>query len=342
MPNRLHKSHPLRIFFVSGLLTLLSLGLVGGFIGPEALFIASVLILVEITFSFENAIINAKILSGVSEFWRKIFITVGILIAVVGMRLIFPILVVSLTAGLGFGSVIDLALNNPKEYAHELHDAHVPIAAFGGMFLLMLCLQFFFDPGRKVRWINIIERPMQSMSRWWMYTAVCLAVLGALSWLPFNPESRSTLFAGLVGIGAYILIHGFTELFSRRQKTVQSGALKTGMAGFMSFLYLEVLDASFSFDGVIGAFAVTQDVLLITLGLGIGALWVRSLTIFMVEHKVLHAYRFLEHGAHYTIGVLSAVLLAGIFFDVPEIIAGGAGLMIITASILSSLRRNHL
>lgn len=341
MPKRPPKNHPLRIFFFSGLLTILSLGLVGGFIGPEALFIASVLILVEITFSFENAIINAKILSGVSEFWRKIFITVGILIAVVGMRLIFPILVVSLTAGLGFGSVLDLALNHPEKYAHELHDAHVPIAAFGGMFLLMLCLQFFFDPGRKVHWINIIERPMQSMSRWWMYTAVCLAALGVLSWLPFNPEPRSTLIAGLVGIGSYILIHGFTELFSRRQNTVRSGALKTGMAGFMSFLYLEVLDASFSFDGVIGAFAVTQDVLLITLGLGIGALWVRSLTIFMVEHKVLHAYRYLEHGAHYTIGVLSAVLLAGIFIDVPEIIAGGAGLMIITASILSSLRRKH-
>lgn len=341
MSKRFHKSHPLRIFFVSGLLTILSLGLVGGFIGPQALFVASVLILVEITFSFENAIINAKVLSGVSEFWRKIFITVGILIAVVGMRLVFPILVVALTAGLGFGNVLDLALNHPKEYAHELHDAHVPIAAFGGMFLLMLCLQFFFDPGRKVRWINIIERPMQSMSRWWMYTAVCLAVLGVLTWLPFNPEPRSTLIAGLVGIASYILIHGLTELFSRRQNSVQTGTLKTGMAGFTSFLYLEVLDASFSFDGVIGAFAVTQDVLLITLGLGIGALWVRSLTIFMVEHKVLHAYRFLEHGAHYTIGVLSAVLLAGIFIDVPEIIAGGAGLMIITASILSSLRRKN-
>lgn len=341
MSTQTKHMHPVRIFFISGLITILSLAFVGGFMGIDALFIAAVLILVEITFSFENAIINAKVLSGVSEFWRKIFITFGILIAVVGMRLVFPIVIVAITAGLPMPDVVNLALNQPDTYAAELNEAHISIASFGGMFLLMLCLHFFFDPSRKIRWINIIEKPMQSMSKWWLYSAVCMAVLVFLSFHPANHEPRETFAAGLIGIITYITIHGLTELFARSQKNSVATGLKTGMAGFMAFLYLEVLDASFSFDGVIGAFAVTKDVVLIAIGLGIGALWVRSLTIYMVEHRVLHAYRYLEHGAHYTIGVLSVVLLCGIFLDIPEIIAGIAGLLIISASIGSSIRARN-
>ncbi len=338
MSQTINKKHPFRIFFISGLITILSLGFIAGFLGTEALFIASVLILVEITFSFENAIINAKVLSGVSEFWRKIFLTIGILIAVFGMRLVFPIVIVAVTAGLPMGEVINLTINDPERYANELNHAHVPIAAFGGMFLLMLCLHFFFDKQRQTRWISVIEKPMQDMSKWWLYTAVSLIVLAVLTVLPANPEPRETLSAGLTGIVLYVVIHGLAELFARKQKVDKTGALKTGMAGFMAFLYLEVLDASFSFDGVIGAFAVTKDVLLIAIGLGIGALWVRSLTIYMVDHKVLHAYRYLEHGAHYTIGVLAVVLLTGIFFNIPELIAGVTGLIIVGASIASSVR----
>ena len=336
------KTHPFRIFFISGVITIVSLLGVAGYMGPEALLIAAVLILVEITFSFENAIINAKVLSTVSLFWRKIFLTIGILIAVFGMRLVFPIVIVAITAGLSMPAVVDLALNQPDAYAKELNSAHISIAAFGGMFLLMLCLQFFLDPNRTVHWISVVEKPMQSMGRWWLYTAISLLVIVLLAALPANHEPAQTLTAGLIGIGTYLLVHGLANLFARRQGiTSSSPVLKTGMAGFMAFLYLEVLDASFSFDGVIGAFAVTKDVILIAIGLGIGALWVRSLTIYMVEHHVLHAYRYLEHGAHYTIGVLSVVLLCGIFFDIPEIIAGVCGLAIIGASIVSSRRATN-
>lgn len=336
------KTHPFRIFFFSVLITVLSLAAVAGYIGPQALFIAAVLILVEITFSFENAIINAKVLSGVSEFWRKIFITIGILIAVVGMRLVFPIVIVAITANLSMGAVVDLALNNPSQYAEELNSAHISIASFGGMFLMMLCLHFFFDAKRKIRWISIIEKPLQDMSRWWVYTAASLLILAAISLSPANHAQQETFVAGLIGIATYIIVHGLAELFARSQeKHAGSKVLKTGMAGFMAFLYLEVLDASFSFDSVIGAFAVTKDVVLIAIGLGIGALWVRSLTIFMVEHNVLHAYRYLEHGAHYTIGVLACVLLAGIFFDIPEVIAGVIGIIIITLSVASSIKASR-
>lgn len=344
MRQVLHPNHPFRIFAISGGLTLLALGLVLYYLGVQAAFVMLVLIAVEVTFSFDNAIINARVLVTMSRFWQQMFITVGMLIAVFGMRLVFPILVVMATAGLPWGEVLNLALNKPDEYARELHDAHISIASFGGIFLLMLCLHFFFDASRKVRWISVVEKPLQRIGRWWTYSVVCLLVLCIISTLPFNEHSVETFVAGLAGIVTYIVIHGLAELFARKQNHDQTGKMvqRAGMAGFMSFLYLEVLDASFSFDGVIGAFAVTKDVVLIAIGLGVGALWVRSLTIFMVRKQVLAAYRYLEHGAHYTIGMLAGVLLAGIFFDISEFVAGLLGILIIAASIVSSIMQSRI
>lgn len=339
MPSVLHAEHPFRIFAISVSLTLLALLLVYYYMGIEAAFVTLVLIAVEITFSFDNAIINARVLMTMSRFWQQMFLTVGMLIAVFGMRLVFPIVVVMITAGLPWGDVVTLALNNPDKYAEEIYNAHVSIAAFGGMFLLMLCLHFFFDASRKVRWIDIIEKPLQRIGRWWTYGAVCFVVLLGLATVPFNQHPVETFIAGFSGIVTYLFVHGLAELFARKQNHNDTGKMvqRAGMAGFTSFLYLEVLDASFSFDSVIGAFAVTKDVILIAIGLGIGALWVRSLTIFMVRKHILHAYRYLEHGAHYTIGLLSGILLAGIFFSVSEFIAGILGVMIIAASIASSI-----
>lgn len=344
MRKVLHANHPFRIFLISGSLTLLSVGLVYYYMGVQAAFVMLILIAVEITFSFDNAIINARVLATMSKFWQQMFITVGMLIAVFGMRLVFPVLVVMATAGLPWGEVIDLALNRPDEYAKELHDAHISIASFGGIFLLMLCLHFFFDASRKIRWIDIVEKPLQRIGRWWTYSVVCFLVLIIISVLPFNKHGLETFIAGAAGIVTYIVIHGLAELFARKQNHNDTGKVvqRAGMAGFMSFLYLEVLDASFSFDGVIGAFAVTKDVVLIAVGLGIGALWVRSLTIFMVRKHVLAAYRYLEHGAHYTIGMLAVVLLAGVFFEISEFVAGLLGIFIISSSIVSSVIQSRL
>ena len=89
---------------------------------------------------------------------------------------------------------------------------------------------------------------------------------------------------------------------------------------------------------MIGAFAVTQNVVLIAIGLGVGAVWVRSMTLYMVRKKILHAFRFLEHGAHYTIALLAIVLLLGLFFAIPEAVAGVFGVLIIGASVIASKR----
>ena len=341
-----HRPSPFRIFFISGFLTLAALVLTYAYLGPAAMFVTFLLIIIELTFSFDNAIINAKVLGTMSPFWQKMFITIGMLIAVFGMRIIFPILIVMFTAGLSWNEVVQLALFNPDHYAEALHDAHVSIASFGGMFLLMLTLHFFFDDTRTIHWLAKIERPLQVVGRKWLHAVVSTFILIIITFLPVNHHPNETLIAGLAGILIYAAIHGVSEVITKQRevsakKKGRSMAQSAGLAGLASFVYLEILDASFSFDGVIGAFAITKDVILIAVGLGIGALWVRSLTLYIVHHKVLDAYRYLEHGAHYVIGILAVTLLFGLFYEIPEAVAGLIGLGVIGTAIASSVAYNR-
>lgn len=336
---------PLRIFAISLFATLAALVVTFISDGIGAMLLVGVLIIIEITFSFDNAIINARILDTMSPFWQRIFMTLGILVAVFGMRLVFPIVVVMMTAGLSWHEVISLALHNPEGYAHELERSHASISAFGGMFLLMLALHFFFDSSRSIHWLKVVEIPLQRVGRWWLGAGVSAVVLAIILLLPLPVDKTTVLTAGVFGILTYLGVHGLSELFSNVDKNTKSATgeriLKTGMAGLMAFLYLEVLDASFSFDGVIGAFAVTQDVVLIALGLGIGALWVRSLTLFMVRRRTLQTYRYLEHGAHYTIAALATVMLTELFVSLPAALPGLLGIGIIAISIIQSIHVAH-
>jgi hypothetical protein len=339
MTQLLHTHHPFRIFAISGTVTIVSLiGVLLG-MGWAAALIACLLIIIEVTFSFENAIINARVLSRMSRFWQQMFLTVGIVIAIFGMRVVFPIVIVAMTAQLPWRNVLDLALNHPEAYATALEAAHHSIAAFGSMFLLMLGLHFFFEK-RSTHWLKPIELPLQKIGRKWLHAPVALAILAAVA-PATGAHALDVWTAGLAGIVTYLAIHGLSELFGHN-KTLTSTAKMTGLAGLSAFLYLEVLDASFSFDGVVGAFAITSDVILIAIGLGVGAFWVRSLTIFMVRRGTLEAYRYLEHGAHYTIIVLASILLIGLFWHVPEVFAGLIGLVMIGASILASVKANRL
>lgn len=329
-----------RSFGGSIIVSILALAFVYIYMGWEAALVTLALMVIEITFSFDNAIVNAKVLNTMSAFWQHIFMTIGILIAVFGMRIVFPILVVMFSANLPWNAVLELALNDPEAYAAAINGAHTSIAAFGSMFLLMLALHFLFDKTRTIHWLSAIERPMQKIGHWWMPSVVSAVALAIVTLLPANHHPKETAIAGVIGILTYLTVSGLSAFFTKQheksEKLAGKKLLKTGMAGFTAFLYLEVLDASFSLDGVIGAFAVTQNVILIAVGLGVGAVWVRSMTLYMVRHKVLHAYPYIEHGAHYTIGILAFVLLLSLFFSIPEAVAGGAGVLIIIASIIAS------
>ncbi|HET7060157.1 MAG TPA: DUF475 domain-containing protein [Candidatus Saccharimonadales bacterium] len=325
----------LRYFAFSSLLTLAAIlvALLG--IDAGAALTVIVLIAIEIAFSFDNAVINAKILDRLSNLWQQLFLTIGMVFAILGMRFVFPILIIMVTAGLSWSQVFNTALHDPHQYARYLEAARVSIAAFGGSFLLLLTLYFFIDGGeRRVLWLRWIERPLQRIGGTvWVPPLAAAVIVVVLSFFA-GGESGTVLRAGLAGTVLYaaikLLIDGLDKLAPKEQKTY------TGWPAFLAFMYLQLLDASFSFDGVLGAFAITDKVLLIALGLGVGAFWVRSLTVFMVRRGTLDVYRYLEHGAHYAIFVLAAALLTSVFYEVPDAITGIVGLGIIGSSFVAS------
>jgi hypothetical protein len=340
--------------------------------GTPALILAAILGVLEVSLSFDNAVVNATVLRTLSPAWQRIFLTVGVLIAVVGMRLVFPILIVSATAKLAPTEVVRLALaagnpDVPGSYGFLLRQAHPAIAAFGGAFLLLLFLDFIFEE-RVVTWLSWLERPLARIGKLDQLSVVVtlLLIIGAA--YAFAPADKiaTVLLAGALGTVTYILVNGLGSIFEsdeeessddvpgihgdtedvaaavdRPSAVAATLAVKIGKAAFASFLYLEVLDASFSFDGVVGAFAITSDPIVIALGLGIGAMFIRSLTVLLVRRGTLDEYVYLEHGALWAIGALALILLATIRYDVPEVVTGLVGVGFIGAAFISSLVRKR-
>ena len=310
-----------------------------------ALTITAILALLEISLSFDNAVVNATVLKEMDEKWRRIFLTVGILIAVFGMRLLFPLLIVAVATGQGMGAVADMALNKPDDYAAHLSDAYVGISAFGGMFLLLVFLNFLFDERKELHWLGYVEEKLAGLGKLDMMTVlVALSVLmGAQVFLP-ESDRLAAMLGGGGGILLYVAVDTLSSFFDEEVEAEAEMVAETVKRnGLMGFIYLEILDASFSFDGVIGAFAITKDVVIIMLGLAIGAMFVRSMTVYLVNKGTLDEYVFLEHGAHYAIGVLAIVMLVGMIYHVPEVITGLIGVAFIVLAVISSIayKRNN-
>lgn len=309
--------------------------------GPwTAVWITLVLSVMEVTLSFDNAVVNASVLKEMDEWWRKLFLTLGILIAVFGMRLVFPVVIVAVATGDALVEVSRLAIENPDAYSQHLHDHHVSIASFGGMFLLLVSLRFLFDHERELHWLGKFEASLAKLGRLHAFElAVALSVLLIMQvTLNIPPEKQLTsLVAGILGIVLFVLVDSVDAFFELVSEARGGGGMAK-RAGLAGFLYLEVLDASFSFDGVIGAFAITRDVVIIMLGLGVGAMFVRSLTVYLVNRGTLDEYVFLEHGAHYAIGALAVIMLLSVSMHVPEAVTGLIGLAFILVSVWSSVR----
>jgi hypothetical protein len=330
--------HPVRIFFITAFLSL-AIGvwvLLGA--GWSALWLFIVLSVLEVTFSFDNAVINSRVLVKMSKLWQALFLTVGILIAVFGVRFVLPIFIVMVPTGLGFGDVISLALHEPEHYAHALETAGPMISSFGGSFLAMIGLAYFMDRKKRVHWLGLLERPLARLGKiHFFHVYIMLIVAGILYFTVPGAEKVAVLLASLTGIALHVIIDVAGRLMDRKQPG-SSAIPQVGMAAFVSFLYLEVLDASFSLDGVIGAFALTSSVLLIMAGLGVGALWVRSLTVYMVRTKALARYKFLEQGAHWAIIVLGSIMFAKLYgMHPPEWFTGSIGLVCVIGAVIASI-----
>lgn len=301
----------------------------------RALFITLVLSVLEVSLSFDNAVVNATVLQKMNAVWRRRFLTWGIAIAVFGMRLVLPLVVVCAVASIGPFDALHLALMRPDEYGKVLESAKPVISAFGGAFLAMVCLKYFFDAEKNVHWINVLEDKLTILGRLEAIEAALVMILVYLvsRHVPEKDAARF-LIAGNLGLVTFILVDGLAVFLEIEEKRMND----LGRAGAGLFLYLEVLDASFSFDGVIGAFAMTHDLVIIAIGLGIGAMFVRSLTILLVDEKTLATFRFLEHGAFYAIGCLSLIMFLKVIHEVPEVVTGLIGAVFIGLSLYSSIR----
>ncbi|KIZ18519.1 DUF475 domain-containing protein [Streptomyces natalensis] len=366
----------LKTFGWSFAITVLGLALAGGLWGWQGLAIVGILSVLEISLSFDNAVINAGILRKMNAFWQKIFLTVGILVAVFGMRLVFPVVIVAITAKLGPIEAVNLAINDKAHYQELVTSAHPAIAAFGGIFLLMIFLDFLFEE-RDHKWLAWIEKPMARMGKLDMLSVIVALVALLVASMTVataaahgaGDKSATVLLSGVAGLITYLVVGGISGYFEDKledeedddedeagedaeareaaaapaKKGVSTGAAVglAGKAAFFMFLYLEVIDASFSFDGVIGAFAITNDIFMMALGLGIGAMYIRSLTVFLVRKGTLDDYVYLEHGAHYAIGALAVILLITIKYEINEVITGLIGVVLIGLSFLSSVARNR-
>jgi uncharacterized protein len=307
----------------------------------QMLWIIVVLSILEVSLSFDNAVVNATVLKEMDEIWQRRFLLWGIAFAVFGMRIVFPLAIVAIAAGLGPVDTVRLSLTQPAEYERIVSSAGVGIAGFGGAFLAMVGLKFFFNADKEVHWIGVIERYLAKVSAVKaIEIGVLLLVLWGISSMLTPEEAATFLVAGMLGIVTFISVEAInTALEIQESKRKLAGAaVRSGLGGF---LYLNVLDASFSFDGVIGAFALSNNMVVIALGLSIGAIFVRSMTIHLVRQGTLAEYAFLEHGAFWAIIALGVIMLFGAVAHVPEVITGLIGVVLIGLSFWWSIRHKR-
>ena len=327
----------LKYFRVSFAVT--AAGLAAGYMigGWSAVFTTAVLAVLETSLSFDNAVVNATVLKDMDIKWRKRFITWGMLIAVFGMRILFPLLIVAVIAGTGIIDAFRLAVFKPAEYANVLTSAHVSVAAFGGAFLMMVFLRFFIDKKKTVHWISALEIPLTRLGRIEaVQMAIVLVVMYVVSKQIKGAEQVAFWVSGAMGLITYVIADGIGAVIGAGE-TQHNATAAVAKSGFASFMYLEILDASFSFDGVIGAFALTNNFFIIAIGLGIGAMFVRSLTIMMVERGTLAQFKYLEHSAFWAIGALAVIMFLGAFMHISEAATGTLSVVFIAAGIIHSV-----
>ncbi len=319
----------MKVFFWPVVVSLLAFAFVGVKAGLSALALVVILSILEVTLSFDNAVVNAKVLERMSPKWQKRFLTWGIAVAVFGTRFVLPILIVSIATWASPWLITKLAFTDPAAYGHLLEGVHGSITAFGGVFLMMVSLKYFFDKAKEIHWIGWIEKHLVKWGRIEaIEIALALILLTSLSFLS-HFDQATILVSGIVGLVLFVVMEGLSGSLEIESEDV-------ARSGLTLFIYLNILDSAFSLDGVIGAFALTTNLLIIVVGLGIGAYFVRALTLYFVEQKTLAQLVYLEHGAHWAILGLAIAMLANLVVHVPEIVTGLIGLCFVVLAYRSS------
>ncbi|UTH72748.1 DUF475 domain-containing protein [Chromobacterium sp. IIBBL 290-4] len=305
-----------------------------------ALLTTLVLAVLETSVSFDNAVVNAGILKVMSPRWRQVFMTLGIAVAVFGMRILFPLLIVSTAGGVPLSEAFVVATEQPQRYQQIMHDSHLMIMGFGATFLLMVVVEYFVQHEKDEHWLPGVEPLLSRLgSVENAQSLVTILVVAAVAACVPAGQRMAFISSCFWGYVVFMALHMFKQLFGGMG--IKTAAARNGLIGF---IYLEVLDASFSMDGVIAAFAITSDFWLIAAGLGIGAMFVRSLTIYLVERDVIGQFKYLEVSAFWAIAALVAIMFAAaLHVELGEVTTGLISVAIIGLGIATSLpsRKKH-
>jgi len=269
----------------------------------ELILIVVALGIFEMITSLDNAVINAEVLSTVSHKLRRFFLTWGVLFAVFAMRGLLPLLIVMVShPGTGIIEALTFSFDESAPALFASSTSALQIA--GGVFLVCIFLHWLFmEP--KIYGLHA-ERFFHRLNVW--FYAVVSVFLLALVWFAIQANSWMA-FGAVAGSTIFFIVHGFRLNAEKVEHEMIHG--KSGMSGWSKILYLEAIDASFSIDGVIGAFAFTFYIPLIIIGNGLGAVAVRQLTVANIDK--IKKYKYLKHGAMYSIFALGLVMIAESF-----------------------------
>jgi hypothetical protein len=388
----------LRIFSWSTPLIAISLIISAVYGGWNGLAIVGIVAIFQIAMLYEVAVGNVVMLKQLPVFWQKVFIRIGLPLAIFVVQLVFPVAIVSIIAWCNPVDVVELALTDPMSYKQMITDAHPVIAAFVGTFLLMSFLEVFFDE-RKTLWLQWLEKKLVKVGRpadwakWALFPVdqfglILMIMLTILQHYKdyghhayqyggeYADLSASVFWGGVIGFILYQLIEGFSEIFrakfvDRAQRSRPEIPLVTTdkRMSFFVICSLMVLNVQFSFYSMIGALAITNDIVSVTNGLGLGAMIVWLLTVYWVRQvkwtssvNIRHngenyeiersdsyrigqnnwvPYDYITHGVSYAVGVLAVLMLFTVQYHIPELVIGVASVALIVASYISSVRRKR-
>ncbi len=291
------------------------------------------LVLFESITSIDNAIINAEILATMQQRARRWFLTWGILIAVLGVRGVLPWLIVWIaTPGLGPLEALTASFSGDPAALQAIRNSSPFLLIAGSIFFLFLFFHWLFLEPKKYGLPT--ERFFARQGAW--FYAVVSILLAVVVWLSLR-KNPMLAFGAVIGSTAFFITHGFRQHAEEQEKRLMAG--NGTLSDFSKILYLEIIDLSFSIDGVVGAFAFTLSVPLILIGNGIGAIVVRQLTVYGVGK--IKKYAYLKNGAMYSILILGCVMLAHAWgFHTPEWLSPLATFVIVGYFfLLSYLRR---
>jgi uncharacterized protein len=266
----------------------------------ESIAIVLGLVVFEVVNSVDNAVVNATVLKTMSVLWRKRFLFIGIITSVFLVRFLLPLVILGISVPNISLQEMFLAFTGQSDIAAQAIELQKPvILAFGGVFLLFLYLHWLFLEKKDPLYI---ERFIKEKHGAWFF-AIASVLLVLIMYLA--RANSNMMLAAAIGSATFFIVYGLKETAEKNEEHLVAGA--NGLSDLSKFVYLEVLDATFSFDGVVGAFAFTINLLLILIGLGIGALVVRELTVKGIDS--ISKYKYLKNGALTSIGFLGIFML---------------------------------